>query len=99
MRKFQDAGLELNVSVQALDADVAKTYVEAGLGVGIIPDYTYSPRKDRGLRMRNASHLFEPAISAVLLRRQSQLPKYVYQFLSELDASLEPSALQALVFG
>lgn len=98
MRKFQDAGLAVNVTVQALDPDVAKTYVLAGLGISIIPDYTFSAKSDKGLRKRDVGMLFDPAVAAVLLKRQSQIPKYVYQFLAELDVSLEPSSLQLRVF-
>ena len=64
LRKFQQAGFDVNIVVQALDADVVKTYVAAGLGIGIIPAFTYSAREDRGLRVRDVGHLFDDAVSA-----------------------------------
>ena len=97
LRKFQQAGLEANVIVQALDANVLKNYVGAGLGLGIIPAFAYSPTKDRGLRARDVGHLFDPAESAVLLRRHSQLPGYIYQFLQMLDPKLEPQWIESRV--
>ena len=64
LRKFQQAGFDVNIVVQALDADVVKTYVAAGLGIGIIPAFSYSAREDRGLRVRDVGHLFDDAVSA-----------------------------------
>lgn len=97
VRTFQQAGLEVTVAVNALDADVVKTYVASGLGVGVIPAFCYAAQKDRGLRVRDVAHLFEPAESAVLLRRHSHLQKYMYQFLAELHPTLEPRHLEGLV--
>lgn len=98
VRKFVEAGLEVNVVVQALDSDVIKTYVGAGLGVGIIPAFTFSADRDRGVRSRDVSRLFDPSESVVLLRRQSHLQKYVYRFLEELHPALEQRRLEQLVF-
>jgi len=98
-RQFRQAGLDVNVAVQALDADVMKTYVAAGLGIAVIPAITYSAAKDRGLRARDVGHLFEPSVSVVLLKRQSHLPQHVYAFLEKLDAKLERGRVEGLVFG
>jgi DNA-binding transcriptional LysR family regulator len=97
LRKFQQAGLDPNVVVQALDADVIKNYVAAGLGMGIIPAFAFSSAKDRGLRSRDVAHLFDPSESAVLLRRHSQLPKYLYEFMEQLDPALEFRRIEARV--
>lgn len=97
-RQFREAGLQAHVAVQALDADVIKTYVAAGLGVGIIPAFSFHPGQDRGLRARDVAHLFNPAVSMVVLRRHSHLPKFIYQFLAELEPSLERQRLEQLVF-
>ncbi len=98
VRTLDEAGLEPNVVVQAQDSDVVKAYVGAGLGVGIIPAFCYSAARDCALGARDVGHLFEPAVSVVLLRRQGHLLKYVYEFISELDASLDRRTLEALVF-
>ncbi len=98
VRRFQDAGVEVNIVVQALDSDVIKTYVGAGLGVGIIPAFTHSAARDRGIRARDVGELFAPSESVVVVRRQSHLQKYVYQFLEELDPALEQRQLEPLIF-
>lgn len=99
LKKFLEAGLQVDSRVDALDADVTKTYVAAGLGVGIIPAFTYSAVRDRGLRSRDVSHLFDASEAAVLLKRDSHLPDYTYAFLEMLDPALERRRLQGLVFG
>lgn len=98
LAKFEQAGLTMDVIVQALDVDVVKTYVGAGLGLGVIPAFSYIPLRDRGLRGRDVSHLFDPAVSCVLLRRQGHLPRYAYEFLERLDPSLDRYGLESIVF-
>ena len=98
-RKFADAGLTINARVESLDTDVIKTYVAAGLGVAIIPKFAYDAAADRKLRVRDASHLFEASVAAVVLKRDSHLADYVYTFLETLDATLVRRRIEAMVFG
>jgi DNA-binding transcriptional LysR family regulator len=98
VRTFEEAGLEVDLRVEALDSDVMKTYVAAGLGIAIIPAIAYSRQTDRGLRALDVHHLFEPTVSAVLLKRDSHLPRYVYTFLEKLDATLEKHRVEELIF-
>lgn len=98
LREFQQAGIAVDLTVQALNADVMKSYVAAGLGIAIIPSYAYSPKTDPGLRVRNVDHLFAPGMSTVLLRRGSYLQHHVYAFLEQLDASLSRARIETLIF-
>ena len=75
---FAKAGIEPNVVLSAIDADVIKTYVELGLGIAILPSIAYEPSRDRRLRAIDASHLFEPTITHVAIRRDSYLRDYMY---------------------
>ncbi|PMS30107.1 LysR family cys regulon transcriptional activator [Trinickia symbiotica] len=95
--RFRQAGLEVNPIVQAYDVDVTKTYVAAGLGVGIIPAFCFSAEKDAGLEVRDVGHLFEPVTSVVLARRHGHLSPYVYVFLQAIDVSLERRRLETLI--
>jgi LysR family transcriptional regulator, cys regulon transcriptional activator len=97
LRKFEAAGLEPDLAVQALDADVVKTYVEAGIGVGIVPAFCYSAERDSGLHAKDAGHLFDPAITVVLLRRRSYLPVYIHSFLEDLSPELQRGQLECAV--
>src|SRR4029453_11899366 len=67
---FDSAGLVPNVVLTALDSDVIKTYVEMGLGVGIIAKMACDPTREEGvLDQLDAGHLFAPSIQKLALRR------------------------------
>ena len=80
-KAFAAADLEPNVVLTAADADVIKTYVRLGLGVGIVAKMAYDPRIDTDLCALDASHLFEPSVTHFGLRRDSILPGYLYDFM------------------
>jgi LysR family transcriptional regulator, cys regulon transcriptional activator len=79
---FAAKQLEPNVVLTALDADVIKTYVELGMGVGIVASMAYDARKDTGFEMLDASHLFAASTTRLALRKGVFLRGYVYEFIS-----------------
>jgi LysR family cys regulon transcriptional activator len=83
---FADKGLTPNVVLTAIDADVIKTYVELGLGIGIVAMMAYDPKRDTHLRAMDASHLFEPSTTRIGIRKNSYLRGYTYEFI-EMFAS------------
>ena len=78
---FESKGLRPNVVLTALDADVIKTYVELGMGIGLMAKMAFDPERDLNLRMVDASHLFEPCITRIGIRRGSYLRGYMYAFI------------------
>lgn len=95
---FAAKRLEPNVVLTALDADVIKTYVELGMGVGIIASMAYDPDKDAAFEMLDASHLFAASVTRLALRKGVFLRGYVYDFIAlfapqytrnTVDAALE----------
>jgi LysR family cys regulon transcriptional activator len=78
---FADQGLTPNVVLTAIDADVIKTYVELGLGIGIVAMMAYDPKRDTHLRAMDASHLFEPSTTRIGIRKNSYLRGYTYEFI------------------
>lgn len=94
---FRAAGLEPRVAMEALDADVMKSYVAAGLGIAIIPAVTYDPELDARLVVRRLDALFEPSASCVLLRRGTYLSRAAYYFLERLAPELTRERLDALL--
>jgi LysR family cys regulon transcriptional activator len=94
---FHTAGLDARFTVEALDADVMKSYVAAGLGIAIIPAVTFDPEQDRQLSVRNLDGLFEPTTSCVLVRRGSYLSRATYDFLGRLAPALARDKLDALL--
>jgi LysR family cys regulon transcriptional activator len=80
-RAFEARGLAPHVVLTALDSDVIKTYVELGLGVGILARMAFDPRRDRALRAIDASHLFPSSTTRLGIRRGAYLRRYAYDFI------------------
>ena len=78
---FAEAGISTDVVMSALDADVIKTYVELGLGIGIIASMAYQRERDLALHQVDVSHLFPDNTTYIALRRGHHLRGYVYHFL------------------
>ena len=78
---FEARGLKPNVVLTALDSDVIKTYVELGLGVGLLAKMAYEPERDKNLRMLDAAHLFETSTTNIAVRRGTYLRGYLYAFI------------------
>jgi LysR family cys regulon transcriptional activator len=81
LETFQKRGLEVNMALTALDADVIKTYVGLGLGVGIIAEMAFDEQRDLGLRARDVSHLFPASTTRIGVRRGAYLRQYIYDFI------------------
>lgn len=78
---FNDRGLVPKVVFTATDADVIKTYVRLGLGIGIVAHMAHDPVKDTDLVALEASHLFKPSITSIGFRRGTYLRSYMYDFI------------------
>lgn len=91
---FAAAGLVPDVVMSALDADVIKTYVEVGLGVGIIASMAFDAARDTGLASVDAAHLFPPNTTRIAVRRGHYLRGYAYRFLEECSAALTPAVVK-----
>ena len=78
---FAARNLEPNVVLAAIDADVIKTYVELGLGVGILAKMAFDPKRDAALRAMDASHLFPSATTRIGLRRGAYLRGFAFTFI------------------
>nr|WP_295076373.1 CysB family HTH-type transcriptional regulator [uncultured Roseateles sp.] len=86
---FNKAGLELNVVLAAMDADVIKTYVDLGLGVGIVAAIAYDEQRDQHLRAIDARHLFADNLTRLAVRRDAYLRDYIYAFIATFAAPLD----------
>ena len=78
---FREAGLDPRVVFTAVDADVIKTYVRLGLGVGIVASMAYNPESDSELIAIDASHLFAASTTKIGFRRGTYLRSYMYEFI------------------
>lgn len=78
---FAKAGLAPDIVMAALDADVIKSYVELGLGIGIVASIAFDHERDKGLRLLESKHLFPLSTSRIALRRGRYLRGYAYRFI------------------
>ncbi|MEP5766583.1 MAG: HTH-type transcriptional regulator CysB [Halieaceae bacterium] len=78
---FLERGLVPKVVFTAADADVIKTYVRLGLGIGIVAQMAYDSSIDSDLVTLDASHLFAPSVTKIGCRRGTFLRGYMYEFI------------------
>ena len=78
---FSDKGLTPKVVFTATDADVIKTYVRLGLGIGIVAHMAYDPVLDHDLVAIEAAHLFESSVTSIGFRKGTYLRGYMYDFI------------------
>ena len=96
---FAAKDLTPNVVLSALDADVIKTYVELGTGVGIVAQMAYDPLKDTGFERLDASHLFAASTTRLGLRRGVFLRGFAYAFIALFAPQYERSVVDAALAG
>jgi LysR family transcriptional regulator, cys regulon transcriptional activator len=92
---FGARGLKPNVVFTATDAEVIKTYVELGLGIGIIAKMAFDPGRDRALRATDAAHLFQPSTTSMGVRRRTYLRGYMYAFIELFAPHLTRAVVDA----
>lgn len=92
---FRQANLTLNVVLAAMDADVIKTYVDLGLGVGIVAAIAFDEDRDSHLSAIDARHLFADNMTRLAVRRDAYLRDYVYAFISTFAAPLTRDAVES----
>lgn len=86
---FERAAIKPRVVLTAMDADVIKTYVELGLGVGIMASIAYDEQRDTALRAIDARSLFSINTTSVAVRRGGLLRSYAYDFIQTFAPHLE----------
>lgn len=96
---FEKAGVPFDLVLSAMDADVIKTYVELGLGVGIVASIAFDEERDRNLRAIDARELFGFNLTKLAVRRGSFLRSYVYDFIETFAAPLTREVVQNAAAG
>ena len=96
---FEQVGLRPSVVLSAMDADVIKTYVELGMGVGIVASIAFDPERDRTLRALDARHLFAVNLTRLALRRGTWLRGYAYAFIESFAPTLTREVVQRALAG
>jgi len=96
---FERSGLTPNVVLAAIDADVIKTYVSLGLGLGIIAHQAYDAERDSGLVALEAGQLFGSNTTRIGLRRGTHIRRYEYDFIELFASQLTKKAVDMAMAG
>ncbi|MCG8324479.1 MAG: LysR substrate-binding domain-containing protein, partial [Thiotrichales bacterium] len=92
---FNRTGLKPNLVFTAADADVIKTYVRLGLGVGIVASMAHEAEQDTDLKALDASHLFDYSTTKIGFRRGTYLRGYMYEFMELFAGHLSTDIVTA----
>ncbi|HZO00885.1 MAG TPA: CysB family HTH-type transcriptional regulator [Burkholderiales bacterium] len=98
-KAFEARGLKPQVVLSAQDSDVIKTYVELGLGVGILAKMAFDAKRDVMLRAIDASHLFESSTTRLGIKRGAYLRRYAYDFIGMFAPHLPAATVERAVKG
>ena len=85
---FAQRNLTPDILLEAIDADVIKTYVEAGMGVGIVAGLAYDPDRDRNLKVLPVGHLFGNNVTHLGVKQGAYLRSFVYTFIELFSPTL-----------
>jgi LysR family cys regulon transcriptional activator len=90
---FEKQNLTPNIVLTAIDSDVIKTYVDMGLGVGLLAKMAFDSERDKGLSMLDASGLFPDSTTYLGVRRDAYLRTYLYDFIALIAPHLDRKAV------
>ena len=96
---FQIRNLKPDILLEAIDADVIKTYVELGMGIGIIAGMAFDAERDKNLRAIPVGHLFGMNVSRVAIKQGAYLRSYVYTFIELLNPTLTRKMVDSVLQG
>lgn len=94
---FQRHGLAPRVVFTATDADVIKTYVRMGIGVGVIASMAMDRQQDKDLVAINATHIFGASTTSIGFRRGTFLRSYMYDFIERFAPHLTRPVIEQAV--
>jgi LysR family transcriptional regulator, cys regulon transcriptional activator len=93
---FSVKGLAVNIAMTARDADLIKTYVRAGFGVGILAEMAYG-HDDGDLMRINADDLLPQCTTWLLLRKDRLLRNFTLSLIQRLIPGLHADDMQRLM--
>lgn len=96
---FERAQLKPDVVLEAIDADVIKTYVELGLGVGIIAEVAFDSTRDMLLDSVKVDHLFGRNTTRIALRQGVFMRTVMYEFIQTFAPMLTPKLVDKVLGG
>ncbi|PAV09050.1 transcriptional regulator CysB [Arsenophonus sp. ENCA] len=94
---FYKAGLQAKIIFTATDADVIKTYVRLGLGIGIIASMAVDPNQDQDLVIIDMRDKFSYRTTKIGFHRNSFLRSYMYDFIWRFAPHLTPDVVDKAI--
>jgi LysR family cys regulon transcriptional activator len=94
-KAFAAEGLSPTFVLSAMDSDVIKTYVQLGIGIGLLAEMAWDAREDAALGAVSVKHLFAPSMTKIALKRGAYLRGYTYELIELLSAKLTRHAVDA----
>lgn len=91
---FVANGLEPNIVLSGANIDVVKAFVEAGLGIAILPRLSFDPARDSGLRAVNVDHLFDAHRASVAIRRNHYLRGFAFDFIQLVAPKIDRRSVE-----
>lgn len=85
---FAQRRLTPQIVLEAIDSDVISTYVQLGLGIGIVAEMAMTHDARPGLVYRPLGHLFGSNVTRVAFRKGVYLRNFVYEFAEYLSDRL-----------
>jgi LysR family cys regulon transcriptional activator len=98
-KAFDSKHLKPDVVLEAIDADVIKTYVETGMGIGIVAGVAYDAERDKNLKAIPAGHLFGNNVTKIALKQNAYLRSFVYTFIELFSPSLTRKLVDQAMLG
>jgi LysR family transcriptional regulator, cys regulon transcriptional activator len=98
-KAFADANLKPEIVLAALDADVIKSYVELGMGIGIVASLAFNPERDTALHKLDCSHLFPENVTRIAIREGHLMRKFAYDFIALCAPHLSEAVLKKSLNG
>ena len=95
-RAFANEGLEPDVVFTARDADVIKTYVRMGLGVGIVASMAADCADKKDLQVIDAEGLFPRSTTWIGYRKDSVLRRYMIEFIQLFASHLSADQVEEI---
>lgn len=96
-RAFEAAGLTPQIVMTASDADLIKTYVRAGLGVGVLAEMAELPADRSELVALSADGLFASCTTWIVLRPDTVLRDYALAFINQFAYQLDPRTIRRVL--
>jgi LysR family transcriptional regulator, cys regulon transcriptional activator len=97
---FATRGLRPDIVLEAIDADVIKTYVRLGLGVGIVSEAAVRDEPANGdLAWVVVGHLFGRNVTRMAFKRGAYLRQFVFAFAQSLSDRLTRELIARTVAG